>query len=134
MNETVQDVEGLFLKLGKPKDEGGRIPTLLYFNNKKAMFGYIMKDKDVEGELYKFVLKWEMSYIHITVGSASKDSAKLSRKIISTSIKNLKEIKFRNHHGELTIIAPDPNTTLLFKRFVRERPHYEIPEIFHLLA
>ena len=102
----------------KPEDEGGRIPTLLYFSDEGVLFGHIMKGRDVEGDLHKFVPNWEVPYRRMELSS---------RKTISKSFKNLKEIKFTRKFNKLTIIGP--NSTLLFRRFVRERPHHQTSDL-----
>lgn len=116
VNGSVPKVEDYFLLLRKPEDQGDNIPTWLYFGVKVELLkGYIVKNsKDAEGDLYEF------SFVKIAYGDSGP---------LLTSIKNLKRVKFSDNFDEVNIISTDPNSTLLFKRFVQERPPYETSEL-----
>ena len=98
------------------------IMTQLYFGGKGLLNGLIEKDgKDAEGDLYKFVHPTFVPHIR----RASKD---LKTILIENAIENSK-MKFSDNFDKLTIISTDPETTLLFKRFVHERPPYVTSEL-----
>ena len=123
VNGTAQEVEGCFLQFFQSRNSEDNIPTHLYFGDKPLLWGYIVKKG--KGDLYEF---YEPKFVpKRMMGRTSMDSG-----TILTSIKNLKRIKFSykdDKLDQLTIISTDPNTTLLFKRFVRERPPYVTSEV-----
>ena len=94
----------------------------LYFGSKELLYGFIEKDgKDAEGDLYKFVFPKFVPWIKRT----SKDS----KTILIETIENLKRMKLSDNLDQLTIISTDPETTLLFKRFVSKKPPHETSEL-----
>lgn len=139
MNGTMPEMDGYFLRLGKRGGRWNWIPAYLQLGNHTWWTsGYrrwsdIEKSgKDAEGDIYRFStrrLGLKRAEGRASLDPESMDSESPEAKKFIAAIKKLKRMKFSDNFDELTIIATDPETTLLFKRFVGERPYLETTDL-----
>ena len=129
VNGTVPKMmDGYFLRLGKPEGKWGKIylPAYLQLGNHtwtsydKVWSDIVKTGKDAEGDIYEF-LKPRL----VKPGRASMNFESPEAEKFIWAIKNLERMKFGDNFDNLTVITTYPKTTLLFKRFVGERPPIE---------
>ena len=120
VNGTTQNVRSYRLELGKPEGEEGKIRFNFQVGN--DLDGLIVKQgKDAEGDLYTLE---EADWTKMGIFGKTQEDEEL----IFPAMQNLKRVKFSNNFGKLTILC-EPDTTLLFERFVAEKKPHETSDL-----
>ena len=115
VNGEVKNVDGYILKLekGSNRDYYYIVATMSIDGVGNNLSGsFEKKSIDAEGDVYKF----SGAYSKLSLSGKKYDDGEL----IYPGIFKLKRIKFNEKFDQLTIIAPEKNTTLEFKRELPE--------------
>lgn len=143
MNGNQWNGKLFLMKFDKPEGEGNKILAEMYYDQMdypNSMGEIVKQGKDAEGDLYEYILPnlCGRSNKCRVMGRASDESDESDdSRTIFRAIENLRRMKFSENFDDLTIISYEPNVTLLFKRFFRERPYFNtssLPETSDLLT
>lgn len=120
VNGTEQDIQDYNLRLSKPEGADGKIQFDLHVGN--YLNGLIVKaGKDAEGDLYSVR---DVSTTAMGIfGKMGEDEATLFG-----ALPMMKRMKFSEQFDELTITS-EPNTTLVFKRFLPVKMPHETSDL-----